>query len=521
MKDLAASITKLGVQQPGVVRKMNALRGLAVYEIVCGERRWRASRLAGVAHFPAIVRELDDAEVLEIQLVENIQREDTHPLEEAAGYQELMKVGKLTAEQVADRVGLSRSQVYSRLNLLKLEGGARTALEAGQLDASRALVVASVAQPNQRAKALELATQRDDKNEFVHSVRDLRRLLLQDELVIQLRAAPFAMDDATLLPDMGACTGCQFRSGNHDPETTDPDVCTNQACYQLKVKASGKRREQQAHAQGRTVLRGAEARALFHGKHDLVGHVDLDAKCDWDDYPQKYPSTKTKGETPEQLVVRQNEWERKNEEWLPRTYRELLRDKKYEVVLAEDPRVKRIRELVPVKLARELLKKDGIAIPQWAAKKPEPRPTYTPSPEPKPETPAQKEKREAKAKELERQAKIEEAYLEALGNEIRRKGGAAFDREDLVAIATLIGNDYEAEDGLDAVGYKKTPAFAKLSEQELRAFIRLALIARDNFDAEAMLEPTQGLAKRLKVDWKKVRKAVEAKFPVAKKGEKK
>jgi hypothetical protein len=75
LKDLAASIGKLGVQQPGVVRKLPAMRGLAAYELVAGERRWRASRLADAHHFPAIIRELTDAEVLEIQLVENIQRE--------------------------------------------------------------------------------------------------------------------------------------------------------------------------------------------------------------------------------------------------------------------------------------------------------------------------------------------------------------------------------------------------------------------------------------------------------------
>jgi ParB/RepB/Spo0J family partition protein len=117
LKDLAASIGKLGVQQPGVVRKLPALRGLAAYELVAGERRWRASRLANTAHFPAIIRELTDAQVLEIQLVENIQRETLHELEEAVGYEELMKVGSLSAEQVAEKVGKSRSWVYSRLNL--------------------------------------------------------------------------------------------------------------------------------------------------------------------------------------------------------------------------------------------------------------------------------------------------------------------------------------------------------------------------------------------------------------------
>jgi ParB/RepB/Spo0J family partition protein len=115
LKDLAASIGKLGVQQPGVVRKLPAMRGLAAYELVAGERRWRASRLADAHHFPAIIRELTDAEVLEIQLVENIQRETLHELEEAVGYEELMKTAKVSAEQVADKVGKSRSWVYSRL----------------------------------------------------------------------------------------------------------------------------------------------------------------------------------------------------------------------------------------------------------------------------------------------------------------------------------------------------------------------------------------------------------------------
>jgi ParB/RepB/Spo0J family partition protein len=157
LKDLAASIGKLGVQQPGVVRKLKAMRGLASYELVAGERRWRASRLADTAHFPAIVRELTDAQVLEIQLVENIQRETLHELEEAVGYEELMKVGSLSAEQVAEKVGKSRSWVYSRLNLLRLDGAARQALEEGRLDVSRALIVARVTDPEDRAQALQLA----------------------------------------------------------------------------------------------------------------------------------------------------------------------------------------------------------------------------------------------------------------------------------------------------------------------------------------------------------------------------
>src|SRR6185369_12979675 len=137
-------------------------------------------------------RELEDTEVLEIQLVENIQRETLHPLEEAVGYDELIKVAKFTADQVGGKVGLSRSWVYSRLNLLKLEGAAREALEDGRLDVSRALVVASVAQPNQRAEALKLALERGFNDKPVYSVRELRHKIVADKLSMPLRGAPFA-----------------------------------------------------------------------------------------------------------------------------------------------------------------------------------------------------------------------------------------------------------------------------------------------------------------------------------------
>src|SRR5688572_24511995 len=84
LADLRMSIAKHGVQQPVVIRPLKAMRGLAKYELVFGERRWRAAGQANLAHIPASLQDLDDAEVLELQLVENLQREDLHPLEEAA-----------------------------------------------------------------------------------------------------------------------------------------------------------------------------------------------------------------------------------------------------------------------------------------------------------------------------------------------------------------------------------------------------------------------------------------------------
>ena len=262
LADLRMSIAKQGIQQPGVVRRLGAMRGLAQYELVCGERRWRAAQQAGLGHFPAIVRELTDAEVLEIQLVENVQRELLHPLEEAAGYQELMQASGLNAEEIGARVGRARSVVYSFLNLLRLEDPAKNALEDGRIDLSRAQFLASVAEPERRARALELALRRTYDGKPVYSVRELRGKLLEDKLTVRLAGAPFDRNAEDLLPGVGACGPCEHRSGNCDPDALDLEICTNAACFQEKVAAAGQRRREAIAASGGKVLKGEDARRL-------------------------------------------------------------------------------------------------------------------------------------------------------------------------------------------------------------------------------------------------------------------
>jgi ParB/RepB/Spo0J family partition protein len=370
LANLTASIVKLGVQQPGIVRKLPALRGLASYELVAGERRWRATRQANVAHFPAIIRELDDAEVLEIQLVENLQRETLHPLEEAAGYQELMKVGKLTAEQAGDKVGLSRSWVYSRLNLLKLDGDARKAVEDGRLDISRALVVASVAQPNQRAAALQLALERGWNDKPMYSVRELRHKIVADKLSMPLTGAPFDPRDATLLPEMKDCGGCRFRTGNCDPEALDPDVCTNLACFHLKVKAAGERKRQQVVEGGGKVLAGEAARKLSPSVKTVYDHIDLDNICIADDFPEPEPKMpKDVADEDWEQHPLQVAWGDRERLWQPRTYRALLEGLKYKPIVIEDPKTRLVRELLPFREAQQLLKKKGIDLPSYYNRK--------------------------------------------------------------------------------------------------------------------------------------------------------
>ena len=132
--ELAASIREIGVLQPVLVRPV----GDSAYELVAGERRWRAARRAGLAVIPAIVRNTDDLGLVERALVENLHRQDLTPLEEAAAYQQLIEDFELTHEQVANRVGKSRSAVTNTLRLMSLPPGIQHLLADGRLTAGHA-----------------------------------------------------------------------------------------------------------------------------------------------------------------------------------------------------------------------------------------------------------------------------------------------------------------------------------------------------------------------------------------------
>ncbi|GHF95512.1 putative chromosome 1-partitioning protein ParB [Deinococcus piscis] len=141
LAELAQSIREKGILQPLLVRP----RGDA-FEIVAGERRWRASQLAGVEELPVIIRDLSDREALEIAIIENLQREDLGPLEEARAYKTLMEHG-LNQEGVAQAVGKGRSTVANALRLLSLPDTALQALEAGEISAGHARAI--LAQPEE------------------------------------------------------------------------------------------------------------------------------------------------------------------------------------------------------------------------------------------------------------------------------------------------------------------------------------------------------------------------------------
>lgn len=134
LDELADSIREHGILQPLTVRRL----GTGYYQIVAGERRWRAARLAGLTEVPAIVIEADDRKATELALIENLQREDLDPLEEAEGYKKLMDSYHMTQEDVANRVGKSRSAVANALRLLGLCPEVRALVEAGKLSGGHA-----------------------------------------------------------------------------------------------------------------------------------------------------------------------------------------------------------------------------------------------------------------------------------------------------------------------------------------------------------------------------------------------
>lgn len=149
LSDLAESIATHGILQPITVRRLPS----GYYQIISGERRWRAARQAGLNEVPVLVIEADDRKAAELAMVENLQREDLNPMEEAAGFQALMDGYRLTQEEAAKRVGKSRSAVANALRLLSLSPAVRKLVEEGKLSAGHARALLPLPEKQQEAAA--------------------------------------------------------------------------------------------------------------------------------------------------------------------------------------------------------------------------------------------------------------------------------------------------------------------------------------------------------------------------------
>ncbi len=172
LNELAASIKAQGILQPILVRRIAAQDGVDHYEIIAGERRYRAAQLAGLSEVPVLVKDVDDQAAAAMALIENIQREDLNPLEEAQGIQRLISDFEFTHEQAATAVGRSRSAVSNLLRLLNLAQPVQTMLMAGDLDMGHARALLPVDAATQIMLANQIVAKR-------MSVRDAEKLVIR------------------------------------------------------------------------------------------------------------------------------------------------------------------------------------------------------------------------------------------------------------------------------------------------------------------------------------------------------
>jgi len=232
--ELSESIKHNGLIQPITVRPNN--QG---FEIVAGARRYRAAQLAELFSVPARIVEIDNAKALEWQLVENSQRVDVHPYEEAQGFQRLLDIPGYDVAALVEKSGKSASHVYARLSLLQLIPTVAEAFTQERITASHANLIARLPQGSQ-AEAFEQCWRKDwqDKEPHLLPAKHVAAWI-QANLYLALADAPFDREDPTLNPAAGACVTCPRRSGYNTALFADvvSDQCLNSSCYHSKVEA--------------------------------------------------------------------------------------------------------------------------------------------------------------------------------------------------------------------------------------------------------------------------------------------
>ncbi len=243
IEELAASIKEKGVLEPVLVRERKG-RGKKAggYEIIAGARRFRASKLADQKTIPAMIREMGDDEVLEVQVIENLQREDVHPLEEADGFQALLDRGVYDSPAaVAEKVGKPAAYVLRRLNLRKLTPGLQKAFEENEFGIGWMDLAARLDEEWQNRLLGESRNFHGPK-----TPRDLA-IWIKRNVTLDIAEFPFDLADESLNPKAGGCLGCVFNSLNDAslfPEERGGEHgrCARRSCYEEKLRAFLKRR---------------------------------------------------------------------------------------------------------------------------------------------------------------------------------------------------------------------------------------------------------------------------------------
>ena len=274
------------------------------YELVSGERRWRAAKAVGLSHVPVSMRTLTDSEVLELQLVENIQRMDLTVMEEAEGYQRLLALRNeanepiYTIKKIAEKTGRSLDTISRRLTLMSLGGDARVAVESGVLPPRTALLIARIPNEAMRKKATKDILH-PKYQEGPLSLRQATEVIWRD-YIQDLRGAPFSQEDAGLLPllinelgmriEGGACVDCPFKAANLQGDEAVPkqqhNNCLNPPCYARKREVGWQEWMKSEAGPKRTPLKEEECEKIYTFGDQLnwsSGYVDLEDHPDGSD----------------------------------------------------------------------------------------------------------------------------------------------------------------------------------------------------------------------------------------------
>lgn len=231
LEELAQSIREKGVLQPILVREDPD--GADGYEIICGARRYRASLLAGMEEIPAVIRTLTDEEAFELQIIENLQRRDVSPMDEAAAFKRLHDKGN-TIKEMALKVGKSDKYVALLLKLNELIEPFQEMLFTDKINLSTAYALCKLHRDFQKDIFNDQCENWKDNSwkDFNHSLKNLA-----ERKSYNLPLAKFDTEDAKLYPKAGACTGCAFNSANQPELFGDgKHICSNALCYQKKTE---------------------------------------------------------------------------------------------------------------------------------------------------------------------------------------------------------------------------------------------------------------------------------------------
>src|SRR5471030_2282210 len=321
LEEMASSIFEKGVIQPIIVRLVSCIEdearrkeaGNAKYELVVGERRWRGSKIAGKTEIPSVIRNLTDHEALMLQVIENAQREDPDPLEEAEQYDALLKSGKSTVDELAAEIGKSRATIYGRIKLLSLPDRVKEALRAGKITPQVALLIARIPNPKVAEEAAVRILKGENGQPF--SFRQVQAFIAE-EYMTQLKGAPFDPKDKTLVPAAGPCASCPKRTGNQKELFSDvsrADVCTDPVCFRQKCEATRLRVLEAAKQEGKLVLSPEDSAELYPYRGGQLKYeapvVEADSACPFE--PKKtwrqIVARLPKGERPDIIVATDRE----------------------------------------------------------------------------------------------------------------------------------------------------------------------------------------------------------------------